>query len=204
MNDTNIDASQKAKARTLAEQIHSIYQKHPRGISKNPYALPCRVIALMDLLGYASSYNCKSGKDRTGVCSMELTNLIGQLHANNNTLPDPFAQISPEEQRNLQTIYCAGDAAEIVKTNTAGTQKGFTIKEVPIWTSISDRFGTKLIDPFDQNKASLQDKINPPPKQQPSAVNHPSFVNPQRSGTTFRDALAQNKLFQKRQAEANF
>lgn len=158
LENPEVDSGDKEKVRILSKQIIEICKKSPEGIKGNPYALPCRVIVLTNLLGYASSYNCKSGKDRTGVCSIELPNLVGQL-LTENKLSNPFESISENEKKNLQNIYLSGSAVEIAKTNTGNVQNYLKVQEIPAWHSVEDRFGLKMSIPIEQNKAFLKHKI---------------------------------------------
>ncbi len=158
LKNPKVDSGDKEKVKILSKQIIEICKKFPKGIEGNPYALPCRVIVLTNLLGYASSYNCKSGKDRTGVCSIELPNLVGQLFIENK-LSNPFEPIPENEKKNLQNIYFSGSAVEITKTNTGNVQNYLKVQESPAWHSVEDRFGFKVSTTIEQNRALLKHKI---------------------------------------------
>lgn len=157
LSDQGTDINKRQRILNLSKQIIEIYgkaKKETEGINQNPYALPCRTIALMNLLGYASSYNCKSGKDRTGVASIEITNLAAQLISTNAT-QDPW-KTSDEEQKNLQEIYASGDAINIANINMGGIQKNLKIKESSLfWNPLENRFGISLSQSFDENMAML-------------------------------------------------
>lgn len=134
----------------LANQIFDIYKNHPEGLKENPYALPTRVLALTNLLGYASSFNCKSGKDRTGACAMELTNLCAQIKSENK-IYNPEDE-SVEEQQNLQEIYKEGSCVrDIPKVNTV-LQTGLKLGSSK---HINKRFLVDLTKPFDSNLNKL-------------------------------------------------
>lgn len=120
----------------LATQIIDILKKHPRGIESNPYALPVRVILLTRLIDYATTYGCKSGKDRTGVCSLELEMLATKL-LSGEELYDPETT-TDKEREILKQLYLQGEANKIAGANTG--QKGLKIQEVLGFTSLSDRF----------------------------------------------------------------
>ena len=135
---------EKGRAIALATQIINILKKHPRGIESNPYALPVRVMLLTSLIGYATTYGCKSGKDRTGVCSLELEALATKL-LSGKELYDP--ENSADEERGiLKQLYSQGEANKIAEANTG--QKGLKIQEFLGFTSLSKRFGFKLADDF--------------------------------------------------------
>ena len=150
LNDQNTTDIQRQQIQTLAKQISEIYQSHPEGLKENPYALPTRVLALTNLLGYASSFNCKSGKDRTGVCAMELSNLCAQMMSRQE-ISKPMEPISHEEQKNLQAIYKEGSSSkDILKTNTI-FQKNLKIQEFLGFNSVGKRFGVDWTKSFEEN-----------------------------------------------------
>ncbi|MDR1255452.1 MAG: hypothetical protein LBJ94_00790 [Puniceicoccales bacterium] len=67
----------------LANQIGDLWVSGKyREAADNPYAMPARVALLTYKLGFVSSFNCKSGKDRTGVCDAEIKQLATCIEAN--------------------------------------------------------------------------------------------------------------------------
>lgn len=154
LDDHEKGDADKAQIRTLANQILDIYKNYPEGLKGNPYALPTRVLALTNLLGYASSFNCKSGKDRTGVCAMELTNLCAQMMAGKE-INNPMETISIEEQQNLQAIYKEGSSArDILKINTV-FQENLNIQEYLNFDVVGKRFGVDWEKSFEENVKNL-------------------------------------------------
>ena len=148
------DPQKSKQIQTLANQILDIYQAHPEGLKENPYALPTRVLALTNLLGYAGSFNCKSGKDRTGVCAMELSNLCAQMMSGEE-ISNPMRPISDEEQENLQTIYKEGSCVrDIPRINTV-LQKGLKTDPDLFFNHTNNRFGIDLTKSFEGNMAKL-------------------------------------------------
>ena len=146
----NISENEKNQIQTLANQILTIYQTHPEGLKENPYALPTRVLALTNLLGYASSFNCKSGKDRTGLCAMELSNLCAQMMTGND-ITDPMKPITKEEKTNLHAIYAEGSSArDILKINTV-FQENLNIQEYLNFDINSKRFDVDWKKSFEEN-----------------------------------------------------
>lgn len=138
----------------LSDQILNIYSENKRGIGENPYALPSRVALLTNLLGYATSYGCKSGKDRTGIMAMELENLTAKVLTDNKPY-DPYDQ-SAEEKQNLQSIYKAGCSIEIAKVNTGDVQNKLKIKDYGgLFTCNEKRFGINVAKSFDSNLEKL-------------------------------------------------
>ena len=140
----------------MANQILDIYQSHPEGLEENPYALSTRVLALTNLLGYAGSFNCKSGKDRTGVCAMELSNLCAQMMSGQE-ISNPMNPISNEEQKNLQAIYKEGSSArDILKINTI-FQKNLNIQEFLGFDTVGKRFGVDWKKSFEENVKTFKE-----------------------------------------------
>ena len=163
--DSKKTETEKGRAIALATQIINILKKHPRGIESNPYALPVRVMLLTSLIGYATTYGCKSGKDRTGVCSLELEALATKL-LSGGELYDP-EKTTDEEQAILKQLYLQGEANKIAKANTG--QKGLKIQEALGFTSLSKRFDFNLADDFvDQSESQEINKVTD--KQIKSAV----------------------------------
>ena len=150
LNDNPPD---KEKILNIADQIIDIYTTDKRGLEKNPAALPSRVALLTNLLGYATSYGCKSGKDRTGLMAMELENLTAKVLTDNKPY-DPYKQ-SLEEKQNLQSIYKAGCSIEIAKVNTGNVQNKLKIRHFGIFTSDKERFGINVAKSFDSNLEKL-------------------------------------------------
>lgn len=156
LKNDSLPQEKKKQIIALSKSIVAIYQKAPQGIASHPYALPTQTIMLTSLLGYPTSYNCKSGKDRTGACSMELTHLAVQLMGNkmeNFSLPDPFAPISAEEQKNLQNIYFSGENNKIAETNTLQRNLKLPSKCAGIeFKGLDERFGLTLSKTLDENR----------------------------------------------------
>ena len=140
MADKSVNETKKKRVQALAEQIISISKNHPDGIESNPYALPNRVMLLTNLLGFATTYGCKSGKDRTGLGAMELEASTAEI-LSTNELGDP-ENSSNEGKDLLQKFYLKGEATKIGSANTG--QKGLKIQEFFGFKSPQQRFGVKL------------------------------------------------------------
>lgn len=149
------DEQTKKQIKTLAKQIFTIYLSQPEGLKENPYALPIRVLALTNLLGYTSSFNCKSGKDRTGICAIELANLCAQIMSNKN-ISNPTDTISKEEKKNLQAIYKKGfSARDIIRINNV-FQKNLNVQEYLGFDANRKRFGIDWKKSFEENIEILE------------------------------------------------
>ena len=155
LNDASLDEHTKAQIQSLADQIIDIYSTDKRGLAKNPAALPTRVALLTNLLGYATSYGCKSGKDRTGTVAIELENLSVKT-LTTNTPYDPL-QLTSEEQNNLKSIYAAGNSIKMANTSTGGVQNNLKIMRFGgLFTSFEERFGMDLSKDYDKNLEILK------------------------------------------------
>ena len=148
---SDVSDDKKGQVKALANQIATILQEHPNGIESNPYALPVRVMLLTNLLGCATTYGCKSGKDRTGVCAMELEALAAKM-LSTNELYDP-EKPSAEEKDILQQIYLKGEAIKMAQTNKE--QNNLTVPEMLGFNSLQERFGVKLKRDFSENLDKL-------------------------------------------------
>ena len=88
-----------------------------QGDESNPTALPTRMSLLMYWLGYGVSFNCKSGKDRTGVVAAEINNLALDIEANGE-IPEPYKELSFKQKLQLMQVYDASKANSIAQANT--------------------------------------------------------------------------------------
>lgn len=88
-----------------------------QGDESNPTAIPTRMSLLMYWLGYGVSFNCKSGKDRTGVVAAEINNLALDIEANGE-IPEPYKELSFKQKLQLMQVYDASKANSIAQANT--------------------------------------------------------------------------------------
>ena len=104
----------------LTKQILDIwFTTNGQGISTNPAAIQTRIALLMPLLGYTTTFNCKSGKDRTGEMAAEINDLALSIEANGDgSIPDPYKTPTNAEKLQLATVFDATQSSEIAKTNT--------------------------------------------------------------------------------------
>ena len=89
-----------------------------RGIKSNPAAIQTRLAALIYLIGYPITFNCKSGKDRTGEVAAEINDLVMTMEANDGEVPDPYKDLTDEEKIQASQIYDATQSDEIARANT--------------------------------------------------------------------------------------
>ncbi len=109
----------KKKVVNLSNQILYIWvSTNGRGNKENPSAMQTRLAALIFLIGYSISFNCKSGKDRTGALSAEINDLILTMEANDGEPPKPYGKLSDEEKLQLREVFEATDSETIAQINT--------------------------------------------------------------------------------------
>lgn len=109
------DISKKTKIQTLWTQIQNIWGlKSYKTNDSEPYAIQVRLAALLNLLGYTTSVNCKSGKDRTGVFGDEFVAFSGEV-LNSETIPAPYENDS-RILDNLKTVAKAGIAQRCARS----------------------------------------------------------------------------------------
>lgn len=103
----------------LSKQILDLwFSTHGRGIKSNPAAIQTRLAALIYLIGYPITFNCKSGKDRTGEVAAEINDLVMTMEANDGEVPDPYKDLTDEEKIQASQIYDATQSDEIARANT--------------------------------------------------------------------------------------
>lgn len=111
----------------LATQIKQLWRSGKyRAADKNPYAMPARIALLTYKLGYVSSFNCKSGKDRTGVLDAEIKNLAAYIEVNGK-VPDYTKEPTQVDKENLSNMHsnCGSKEVLIACTGVMGSKIPF-------------------------------------------------------------------------------
>ena len=86
----------------LSKQIATIWQSGSyQKAGRDPYKLATRLAMFSSLLGEATAFNCKSGKDRTAQLDVELKFLAFQIFTNNGHVPEPDRERSALERHQL-------------------------------------------------------------------------------------------------------
>jgi len=104
--------------RGLSAQIRQIWndQSH-HSDGGEPYKLAQRIALLSHEIGVVPCYNCKSGKDRTGMLDSELKREAVQLHSG-GSLSTPAAKLTSEQQGMFRKVLANSGNLGIQKVNT--------------------------------------------------------------------------------------
>jgi phosphatidylinositol-4,5-bisphosphate 4-phosphatase len=111
----------------LRNQIRSIKaDKSYREVGAEPYKLAVRVLLLASLIGRVPCFNCKSGKDRTGVLDVEIKALVQTINENiarhgmdSETLVPQYNEVRSEEQKRVfKDLHLYGGSQEVSYANT--------------------------------------------------------------------------------------
>lgn len=111
-------AKNAALVNQLSEQIREIWQrKSHRSDGGEPYKLAQRIALLSNEIGIVPCYNCKSGKDRTGMLDAELKRELVQLHGGEG-LSVPGEKLTSAKQQIFQQVLANSGNLEIQIKNT--------------------------------------------------------------------------------------
>ena len=127
----------KARAiRTLLEQINEIdQQKTYSSDGHEAYKMASRIAVLTHLLGGVPAWNCKSGKDRTGMMDVECK-FLATLVALGKEIPKPGAPLTSEQRLLYRNLLLQSGNHEMQKYNTGVA--GYKLEGVG---SITERIG---------------------------------------------------------------
>lgn len=135
---------------TLRDQIAAM-QADPstyRSEKGEAYKMSSRLTLLTDLLGLSAVFNCKSGKDRTGVNDTEYKFLATLAHLG-KPLPEPGAELTFEQQALYRAIMQQSGNLEVQRDNTGF--EGF--KAVTGMSSTQDRMGADYMAAMEKASA---------------------------------------------------
>ena len=121
--------------KTLSRQVKTIYKNgehHAQG--GDAYKLPVRLAVLTDMIGGVPMYNCKSGKDRTGMMDAEIKLLVTRM-IRDGEVPEP-GPLGKQDQVLFDSILLNSLNHEIQKNNAR--VKGFKTEHL---SSIDQRIG---------------------------------------------------------------
>ncbi|MDR3317414.1 MAG: hypothetical protein LBS71_01250 [Puniceicoccales bacterium] len=103
----------------LAHQIADIWQSGKYATDgSEPYAMPARIALLSYKLGLSTTFNCKSGKDRTGVANIEINNLAAEIEMSGGIVPEPYHALDDREMLNNNKMVNDSGANHVTEACT--------------------------------------------------------------------------------------
>lgn len=129
--DANPGAPVKTKTIVLklAQQVAKMWDdKGHRNAGNEPYKMVSRLALLTSMIGGDTCWNCKSGKDRTGMMDVETKRLAAEIWMS-GTVPEPDEKPSKEIKSNRFRMAMDGGNLEIQNYNTGAP--GFKLGGVP-------------------------------------------------------------------------
>lgn len=88
-----------------------------KGYNDDRFGIQSRLSVLLYYLGYQVSFNCKSGKDRTGIMAVE-SNFIVQKINSTGKVPDYKKELDGEDKKLLRALYKASGIDQITSSCT--------------------------------------------------------------------------------------
>ncbi|MEG3127261.1 inositol phosphate phosphatase SopB [Pantoea cypripedii] len=138
------------KVLELCQQLKEIYNKKSHHYDGGePYKAAQRMAMLAYEIGAVPAYNCKSGKDRTGMLDAEIKREVVSQYQG-RPLSKPGNPLNEYDKKLFQKVLVSGGNAEVQKYNT-GVAGNKVLKELPLVAlnlSHHDRIGNR--DTFDQ------------------------------------------------------
>ena len=121
-------ANNKEIVETLSRQIVNMWKETKgNGYNDDRFGIQSRLSVLLYYLGYQVSFNCKSGKDRTGIMAVE-SNFIVQKINSTGKVPDYKKGLDDEDKKLLRELYKASGIDQITSSCTGF--RGTKISEV--------------------------------------------------------------------------
>jgi hypothetical protein len=109
------------KVLTLARQCRDIWNDTgQRASGQDPYRLPARLAVLTSLLGTPPTFNCKSGKDRTGQMDVECKTLAVQVSTGVIPAPGTEHEVSSSHLRSEMAVASGNLDAQTANTGLPG------------------------------------------------------------------------------------
>jgi hypothetical protein len=127
----------------LAHQIAKLWESGEYETNgSEPDAIAVRLTLLSHRLGLATSFNCKSGKDRTGEVNVSIEYLATEIEMNGGIVPEPYHDFDNREMFNLNRILAAGGADHVTRACTGvGGLKLISSFGPAKFSGVEDRFG---------------------------------------------------------------
>lgn len=111
-------AKNKKIVETLSRQIVNMWKETKgKGYNDDRFGIQSRLSVLLYYLGYQVSFNCKSGKDRTGIMAVE-SNFIVQKINSTGKVPDYKKELDGEDKKLLRELYKASGIDQITSSCT--------------------------------------------------------------------------------------
>ena len=121
-------ANNKKIVETLSRQIVNMWKETKgNGYNDDRFGIQSRLSVLLYYLGYQVSFNCKSGKDRTGIMAVE-SNFIVQKINSTGEVPDYKKGLGEGDKELLRELYKASGIDQITSSCTGF--RGTKISEV--------------------------------------------------------------------------
>ena len=114
-SDASIE--QKEIVLQLAQQIADIWVHEKYENGKDPYAMQSRLAVLSHKLGLSTTFNCKSGKDRTGIMSAEC-NYLALAIDGTGEVPKPYKDLQEWQKLNLSRSLDTSGASKVTQACT--------------------------------------------------------------------------------------
>lgn len=111
-------AKNKKIVKTLSRQIINMWKETKgNGYNDDRFGIQSRLSVLLYYLGYQVSFNCKSGKDRTGIMAVE-SNFIVQKINSTGEVPAYGKELDGEDKKLLRELYKASGIDQITSSCT--------------------------------------------------------------------------------------
>lgn len=111
-------AKNKKIVETLSRQIVNMWKETKgNGYNDDRFGIQSRLSVLLYYLGYQVSFNCKSGKDRTGIMAVE-SNFIVQKINSTGKVPDYKKELDSGDKKLLRELYKASGIDQITSSCT--------------------------------------------------------------------------------------
>lgn len=125
-NYLNTEPANKKMVEDLAKQIIQLYNSQAYMYADNgdAYKINARLAILAHMTNIVPAFNCKSGKDRTGMLDAEIKHMATRIHLE-NTVPAIEETMDDTTRNNLIQWICLAGNHEMQAYNTGA--KGFKV-----------------------------------------------------------------------------
>jgi phosphatidylinositol-4,5-bisphosphate 4-phosphatase len=118
LSRTDVTDKDKSIVRTLADQVKTIWNDESYKKEGNEaHKMTSRIAVLTHMTGNTIAFNCKSGKDRTGVLDVEAKFLAARIDMH-GTVPEINARLNVEEQEMYRNFSFNSGNLEMQQYNT--------------------------------------------------------------------------------------